>query len=329
MLAVYNYFIGHIFLQSIIELFLTCSLSSPQYHICFTELGLYSNVYEIVTALKTGERPVLSECASVADFSRSMSPRGGSVSASINESTRGKDMMHSVSELFEEENAIAEQKERESELEAERYERERDIIELERDEEERERGGEDMIEIPMGRVSGDSGEGKEEMKEEMKEEGEEETKEETREEGKEESKEERKEVGREREEGKDVQEETNELIIPSVSTPRSVHDTQKRRSSRSRSLIMDPNHSYLDHLSGIIAKVNLPPDLLEYLRDTYDAYDVDKDGTLDLNEFWNFIASIGIDLQTDDPAVVQVRSILLYTFILFLLLFSSLPSAFL
>lgn len=44
----------------------------------------------------------------------------------------------------------------------------------------------------------------------------------------------------------------------------------------------------------------LPPSLLKYLRQSFDAYDLDKSGALDAREFWPFIKSIFNDVFCDD-----------------------------
>jgi Ca2+-binding EF-hand superfamily protein len=45
---------------------------------------------------------------------------------------------------------------------------------------------------------------------------------------------------------------------------------------------------------------HLPPSLVKYIRQSFDAYDLDKSGALDAREFWPFIKSIFNDVFCDD-----------------------------
>jgi hypothetical protein len=51
---------------------------------------------------------------------------------------------------------------------------------------------------------------------------------------------------------------------------------------------------------------HVPPDLLQYFKDTYDQCDIDKNGVLDKNEFLNLILSLDLGLCSSDLEDVQV-----------------------
>jgi hypothetical protein len=66
---------------------------------------------------------------------------------------------------------------------------------------------------------------------------------------------------------------------------------------------------------------NIAPDIITYLKDTFDAVDVDKNGTLDTTEFWNILVSV-LQLTEGDKQILSVRS----SSFLSLLLLSLCPS---
>jgi hypothetical protein len=75
-------------------------------------------------------------------------------------------------------------------------------------------------------------------------------------------------------------------------------------------LVMDnPDHS-IDTQERQIPGVdieNVPPDLLQYFKDTYDQCDIDKNGVLDMTEFLNLILSLDLGLCSSDLDDVQVN----------------------
>lgn len=44
----------------------------------------------------------------------------------------------------------------------------------------------------------------------------------------------------------------------------------------------------------------LPPDLLQYIHDSFDTYDINKNGSLDRTEFWQLINSMNLGLTDGD-----------------------------
>jgi hypothetical protein len=52
---------------------------------------------------------------------------------------------------------------------------------------------------------------------------------------------------------------------------------------------------------------NIAPDIIAYLKDTFDAVDVDKNGTLDTTEFWNILVSV-LQLTEGDKQILSVPS---------------------
>lgn len=63
-----------------------------------------------------------------------------------------------------------------------------------------------------------------------------------------------------------------------------------------------------------VAPPSIPPSLNQYLFDSFQNYDTDKSGTLDMSEFWPFISSIFSHNFTDDDLealqVVHVRYVM-------------------
>lgn len=53
---------------------------------------------------------------------------------------------------------------------------------------------------------------------------------------------------------------------------------------------------------------NIAPDIITYLKDTFEAVDVDKNGTLDPTEFWNILVSV-LQLTEGDKQILSVRSL--------------------
>jgi hypothetical protein len=53
---------------------------------------------------------------------------------------------------------------------------------------------------------------------------------------------------------------------------------------------------------------NLAPDIISYLKDTFDSVDTDGNGTLDTTEFWNILVSV-LQLTEGDKQILSVCSI--------------------
>ena len=51
---------------------------------------------------------------------------------------------------------------------------------------------------------------------------------------------------------------------------------------------------------------DLSPSLIQYLKDSFDAFDIDKNGLLDIDEFWQILTTV-LGLTEGDKALVQVR----------------------
>lgn len=58
-----------------------------------------------------------------------------------------------------------------------------------------------------------------------------------------------------------------------------------------------------------VVQQNMSPSLTQYLKDSFEAFDVDSNGTLDTNEFWNILVTV-LGLSEGDRAMMEVRSIL-------------------
>lgn len=58
---------------------------------------------------------------------------------------------------------------------------------------------------------------------------------------------------------------------------------------------------------------NLAPDIITYLKDTFDAVDTDKNGTLDAAEFWNILVSV-LQLTEGDKQILSVCNFPLLTY---------------
>mmetsp|Transcript_2765 Transcript_2765/g.2898 ORF Transcript_2765/g.2898 Transcript_2765/m.2898 type:complete len:767 (-) Transcript_2765:452-2752(-) len=69
----------------------------------------------------------------------------------------------------------------------------------------------------------------------------------------------------------------------------------------------NPDHSLHTQEHQIPDIENLPPDLLQYFRDTYDQCDIDKNGVLDKTEFLNLISSLDLGLCGTDLDDIQAE----------------------
>jgi len=52
---------------------------------------------------------------------------------------------------------------------------------------------------------------------------------------------------------------------------------------------------------------DLAPDLLKYLNDTFEGYDVDQSGALDYNEFWSLLQAMNLGIGEKDYDAVMDR----------------------
>lgn len=60
-----------------------------------------------------------------------------------------------------------------------------------------------------------------------------------------------------------------------------------------------------------LGETSLSPDLVQYLRDSFDAFDVDKNGTLNNEEFWQILTTV-LGLTEGDRAMMQVLFVLFH-----------------
>lgn len=57
---------------------------------------------------------------------------------------------------------------------------------------------------------------------------------------------------------------------------------------------------------------NFAPNIITYLKDTFDTVDVDKNGTLDSAEFWNILVSV-LQLTEGDKDILSVSFYLYFS----------------
>jgi Ca2+-binding EF-hand superfamily protein len=51
----------------------------------------------------------------------------------------------------------------------------------------------------------------------------------------------------------------------------------------------------------------MPPDLLQYLKDSFEEYDINSDKGLDVNEFWKLMHAMNLGLRDSDEEDIHVR----------------------
>lgn len=75
-------------------------------------------------------------------------------------------------------------------------------------------------------------------------------------------------------------------------------------------LLRDTNPAAMDSEQNPSNDANLPPNLYEYIWDTFAAYDIQNRGKLDASEFWQLLTAMNFGFTDSDIAAIQVTPLL-------------------
>ena len=70
--------------------------------------------------------------------------------------------------------------------------------------------------------------------------------------------------------------------------------------------LWDEYQNWAEHQDVGVVQENISPSLTQYLKDSFEAFDVDNNGTLDSNEFWNILVTV-LGLSEGDRAMMEVQ----------------------